>query len=57
MKYIIYLLCVIAIVVINIALNDISQGNILGIGLGDYIFQCIGYVCVCNVLNKYILND
>lgn len=54
MKHIIYLLCLIAIVVINIALNDISQGNILGIGLGDYIFQCIGYVCICNVLYKYI---
>jgi len=54
MKYIIYILCIIAVGVIVVFLNNISDGNIFNMGLGDYIVELIGCVTIANVLRKSI---
>lgn len=54
MKYVILTLCIIAIEIIIIFLNSISQGNILEIGLGDYILKIIGMWQILSVLCKHI---
>ena len=54
MKYILLSLCVIAVEIIVIFLNNISQGNILGIGMADFILQCIGLWYIYFALYKYI---
>lgn len=54
MKYIILSLCVMAIEIIVMFLNNISQGNILGIGLGNYILKIIGLWQIYFALYKYI---
>lgn len=54
MKYIILTLCIIATEIIIVVLNNISQGNILGIGLGDYILKIIGLWQIYSVLYKHI---
>ena len=57
MKYVIYVLCSIAIVTIVTLLNHISEGNMLGIGLGNFIIMMIGYGAIGIVLNRNILQN
>lgn len=57
MKYVIYVLCSIAIVTIVTLLNLISEGNMLGIGLGNFIMMMIGYGAIGIVLNRNILEN
>lgn len=54
MKYILLSLCVMAIEIIVMFLNNISQGNILGIGMADFILKCIGLWHIYFALYKYI---
>ena len=54
MKWAIYVLCLIAIGTIVIFLNYISKGNIVGIGLGNYIIELIGYISISSMLRKHI---
>ena len=54
MKYIIFSLCIIAIFGIMMTLNIISKGNVIGIGLGDYIFKIIGMWSVLERIRLHI---
>ena len=54
MKYIVLSLCVMAIEIIVIFLNNISQGNIFEIGMADFILKCIGLWHIYFALYKYI---
>lgn len=52
MYYIIYLLIIISLSVIIEFLNFISKGNMMGIGLGDFIMKNIGLLCTTFILIK-----
>ena len=54
MKYLILGLCFIAISFVIGFMNYISQGNILGIGLGDYILKTIGFAWIFTKLSENI---
>lgn len=54
MKYVIYILCLIAILMIHLFLNVISRGNITGIGLGDYIFRFIALAYLETTIRKEV---
>jgi hypothetical protein len=47
----------IAVTAIMIILNLISQGNITGIGLGDFIMIIIGFSYISNSLIKCIWKE
>lgn len=55
MKYIIYILCLIAILAIFLFLNIISRGNVTGIGLGDHIFRFIALGYLETTIRKEVL--
>ena len=54
MKYIVLSLCFMAIEIIVMFLNNISQGNILEIGMADFILKYIGSWHIYCALYKYI---
>ena len=54
MKYVLLSLCIVAIEIIVMFLNNISQGNVLGIGMADFILKCIGLWHIYFTLYKYI---
>ena len=57
MKLIIYILSMLAVITIYSFLNYLSEGNISGIGLGDFIMIVIAFSCISNVLIKNIWGE
>ena len=54
-KIVLYLLCLIGIATIWEFLNKISDGNITGIRLGDYIMMLIGSINLVNWIGDKII--
>lgn len=54
-KIILYLLCLICIATIWEFLNKISDGNITGVRLGDYIMMLIGSINLVNWIGDKII--
>lgn len=57
MKWLIYMLSMLAIVIIVVFLNHISAGNLSGIGLGDFIIKIFGYMLISNILRDNIWKE
>lgn len=54
-KIVLYLLCLIGIAIIWEFLNKISEGNIIGVRLGDYIMMLIGSINLVNWIGDKII--
>ena len=56
MKYLILVLCLIAMAFLVSFLNIISEGNVVGVGLGDAILQTIGTFAIYIKLKETIFD-
>lgn len=59
MKFIIFYLCIFAILCIVTVLNIISDGNIfgIGIGLGSSVIESFGYYYILKILFEHIWKE